>query len=154
MELLNNFLANFVEVSLEAAPWLLFGLLAAGLIKVWIPESFMKRVLGGKGAWPVIKGAFIGAPLPLCSCGVLPAAIGLRRSGASNGATLSFLVATPETGVDSIGVFLRFTRAFYDCCTCHCGRCQCHNYRHVGGYGAGKGKTNYFDRSGSELLQQ
>ena len=104
MDLLNQFLANFIEVSLEAAPWLLFGLLAAGLIKVWIPESFMKRVLGGKGSWPVIKGAFIGAPLPLCSCGVLPAAIGLRRSGASNGATLSFLVATPETGVDSIGV--------------------------------------------------
>ena len=104
MELLNKFLGNFVEVSLEAAPWLLFGLLAAGLIKVWIPESFMRRVLGGKGAWPVVKGAFIGAPLPLCSCGVLPAAIGLRRSGASDGATLSFLVATPETGVDSIGV--------------------------------------------------
>lgn len=104
MELLTKYLENFIEVSLEAAPWLLFGLLAAGLIKVWIPESFMKRVLGGKGSWPVIKGAFIGAPLPLCSCGVLPAAIGLRRSGASNGATLSFLVATPETGVDSIGV--------------------------------------------------
>lgn len=104
MQLLNSFLANFIEVSLDAAPWLLFGLLAAGLIKVWIPESFMKRVLGGKGTWPVIKGAFIGAPLPLCSCGVLPAAIGLRRSGASDGATLSFLVATPETGVDSIGV--------------------------------------------------
>lgn len=104
MELLNKFLVNFIEVSLEAAPWLLFGLLAAGLIKVWIPESFMKRVLGGKGTWPVIKGAFIGAPLPLCSCGVLPAAIGLKRSGASDGATLSFLVATPETGVDSIGV--------------------------------------------------
>ena len=104
MELLNKFLENFIEVSLEAAPWLLFGLLAAGLIKVWIPESFMKRVLGGKGVWPVIKGALIGAPLPLCSCGVLPAAVGLRRSGASDGATLSFLVATPETGVDSIGV--------------------------------------------------
>lgn len=104
MDLLSIFLANFIEVSLEAAPWLLFGLLAAGLIKVWIPESFMKRVLGGSGMWPVVKGAIIGAPLPLCSCGVLPAAIGLRRSGASDGATLSFLVATPETGVDSIGV--------------------------------------------------
>jgi len=104
MELLNRFLENFIEVSLEAAPWLLFGLLAAGLIKVWIPESFMKRVLGGSGVWPVVKGAIIGAPLPLCSCGVLPAAIGLRRSGASDGATLSFLVATPETGVDSVGV--------------------------------------------------
>ena len=104
MEIIYTFFDNFVEVSLEAAPWLLFGLLAAGLIKVWIPESFMKRVLGGSGVWPVIKGAIIGAPLPLCSCGVLPAAIGLRRSGASDGATLSFLVATPETGVDSIGV--------------------------------------------------
>lgn len=104
MELFIRFLANFLEVSLEAAPWLLFGLVAAGLIKVWIPESFMRRILGGKGTWPVVKGAFIGAPLPLCSCGVLPAAIGLRRSGASDGATLSFLVATPETGVDSIGV--------------------------------------------------
>lgn len=101
---MNQFLSNFVDVSLEAAPWLLFGLLAAGLIKVWIPESFMKRVLGGKGAWPVVKAAFVGAPLPLCSCGVLPAAIGLKRAGASDGATLSFLVATPETGVDSIGV--------------------------------------------------
>ena len=104
METLNLFIENFIEVSLEAAPWLLFGLLAAGLIKVWIPESFMKRVLGGEGAWPVVKGAIIGAPLPLCSCGVLPAAIGLRRAGASDGATLSFLVATPETGVDSMGV--------------------------------------------------
>ena len=104
MELLTEFFSNFIEVSLEAAPWLLFGLLAAGLIKVWVPESFMKRVLGGKGTWPVVKGALVGAPLPLCSCGVLPAAIGLRRSGASDGATLSFLVATPETGVDSVGV--------------------------------------------------
>lgn len=104
MEILNLFIDNFIEVSLEAAPWLLFGLIAAGLIKVWIPESFMKRVLGGKGTWPVVKGAIIGAPLPLCSCGVLPAAIGLRRAGASDGATLSFLVATPETGIDSIGV--------------------------------------------------
>jgi len=104
VDLINTFLGNLIEVILEASPWLLFGLLTAGLIKVWIPETFMKRVLGGKGVWPVIKGAFIGAPLPLCSCGVLPAAIGLKRSGASEAATLAFLVATPETGVDSIGV--------------------------------------------------
>jgi len=104
LEILNSFLENFLEISLEASPWLLFGLLAAGLIKVWVPESFMKRVLGGRGGWPVVKAALIGAPLPLCSCGVLPAAIGLKRAGASRGATLSFLIATPETGVDSIGI--------------------------------------------------
>jgi len=48
--------------------------------------------------------AFIGAPLPLCSCGVIPVATELRRSGASAPATASFLVATPETGIDSVSV--------------------------------------------------
>lgn len=89
---------------LDAAPWLLLGLVAAGLIKAWVPDTLMNRWLGGQGGGPVLRAAVVGAPLPLCSCGVLPAAIGLRRAGASRGATVSFLVATPETGVDSIAV--------------------------------------------------
>lgn len=97
-------LGNTVELFLDAAPWLLLGLAAAGLIKAWIPDALIARWLGGKGSWPVVKAAFIGAPLPLCSCGVLPAALALRRSGASKGATVSFLVATPETGVDSVAI--------------------------------------------------
>ena len=40
--------------------------------------------------------------LPLCSCGVIPTSVGLRREGASHGACTSFLIATPQTGVDSI----------------------------------------------------
>lgn len=95
---------NTLALYLEAAPWLLLGLVAAGLIKAWVPEGRMSRWLGGRGPWPVVKAALIGAPLPLCSCGVLPAALGLRRAGASRGATVSFLIATPETGVDSIAV--------------------------------------------------
>lgn len=95
---------NLLHISLEASPWLLLGFLAAGAIKLWIPEVLLQRWLGGNGVWPVTKAALIGAPLPLCSCGVLPAALGLRRSGASKSATLSFLIATPETGVDSIAL--------------------------------------------------
>jgi uncharacterized membrane protein YraQ (UPF0718 family) len=51
-----------------------------------------------------LNAALIGAPLPLCSCSVIPVAMGIRRSGASKASTASFLVATPETGVDSIGI--------------------------------------------------
>lgn len=98
------FLTNLLELSLEAAPWLLLGLLIAGLVKAWVPEGLMSRWLGGRGPWPVTKAALIGAPLPLCSCGVVPAALGLHRAGASRGSTVSFLVATPETGADSIAV--------------------------------------------------
>ncbi len=99
-----NLLSNFWQLFLEAAPWLLLGYLMAALIKVVIPANWLGKHLGGEGLWPTVKAALFGAPLPLCSCGVLPAAMGLRRAGASKGATVSFLVSTPETGVDSVAV--------------------------------------------------
>lgn len=99
-----SFLANFIALFVESAPWLLFGFALAGLIKVFVPQQLLTRQLGGGGLWTTVKAAFIGAPLPLCSCGVVPTALGLRRSGASKNATVSFLVATPETGVDSVSV--------------------------------------------------
>jgi len=91
-------------VYLDTAFWLLFGLLVAGLIKGYVSEARMSRWLGGRGAGSVVRATMVGAPLPLCSCGVLPVALGLRRSGASKGATVSFLISTPETSVDSITV--------------------------------------------------
>jgi hypothetical protein len=103
MEQLSALLINFIDLSSEASPWLLLGLLMAGLIKAWVPSQVLSKHLGdGKSA--IIKAAFIGAPLPLCSCGVIPVAAELRRSGASKSATSSFLVATPETGIDSVSV--------------------------------------------------
>lgn len=100
LELLNNIWA----VYLDMAFWLLLGLFAAGMVKTYISEQTMQRWLGGRGISSVMRAAIFGAPLPLCSCGVLPAAIGVRRSGASKEATVSFLISTPETSIDSIAV--------------------------------------------------
>jgi uncharacterized membrane protein YraQ (UPF0718 family) len=100
IELLENIWAVF----LDTAFWLLIGLLAAGFIKSYISEETMRRWVGGRGIGAVSRAALFGAPLPLCSCGVLPAAIGLHRSGASKEATVSFLISTPETSVDSVAV--------------------------------------------------
>lgn len=71
---------------------------------MFVPMAWMQKQLGGHGFKATVKAALLGAPLPLCSCGVIPAAVGLRRSGASKAATTSFLVSTPETGVDSVTV--------------------------------------------------
>ncbi|WP_369434685.1 SO_0444 family Cu/Zn efflux transporter [Psychromonas sp. MME1] len=95
---------NFIALFLESAPWLILGLILAGMLKVFVPMSWMQKQLGGHGFKSTIKAALLGAPLPLCSCGVIPAAVGLRRSGASKAATTSFLISTPETGVDSIAI--------------------------------------------------
>ncbi|MCE9591681.1 MAG: SO_0444 family Cu/Zn efflux transporter [Planctomycetes bacterium] len=97
-----QFADNLWGVTAEAAPWLALGLLIAGVLKVWVPTRWLVRWLGGHGLGPIFRAALIGTPLPLCSCGVLPAAIALRRGGASRGATVSFLIATPENGADSI----------------------------------------------------
>lgn len=96
--------SNIWTVYLDTAFWLLLGLFAAGLVKAYLPEDAMQRWLGGTGIKSISKAALFGAPLPLCSCGVLPAAIGVSRSGASREATVSFLISTPETSIDSVTV--------------------------------------------------
>jgi len=88
----------------DAAPYVLFGFLAAGLIKAVLPEESVARHLGGRSTSAVVKASLLGIPLPLCSCGVIPAAIGLRKQGAGRGASAAFLVSTPESGVDSIAI--------------------------------------------------
>ncbi|RRJ82733.1 SO_0444 family Cu/Zn efflux transporter [Aestuariirhabdus litorea] len=98
------FAENFSTLFADAALWLLLGLLFAGALKVWMPAHWLQRHLAREGGRSVVKAALLGAPLPLCSCGVVPAAMGIRRAGASRGATVSFLISTPETGVDSIAV--------------------------------------------------
>ncbi len=92
------------DMLLEASPYILFGISFGGLIKVFMPADFIVRHLGQGKFLPVIKAALFGIPLPLCSCGVLPAAASLKSQGANNGATAAFLISTPESGVDSISI--------------------------------------------------
>lgn len=93
-----------LRLALEAAPWLLLGLLLAGLLKAFLSEAWMARWVGGESLGAVVRAALVGAPLPLCSCSVLPTALGLKRQGAGKGPTVAFMIATPETGVDSVAV--------------------------------------------------
>lgn len=92
------------ELLLESAPYVVFGLLVSGLVSTVLSSAFISRHLGQGRVWPVLKAALFGVPLPLCSCGVLPAALTLKKQGANRGATTAFLISTPESGVDSIAV--------------------------------------------------
>lgn len=86
----------------KMSPYILLGFFIAGLMHAFVPQKTFARHLAGTGWRSVVKSAAIGIPLPLCSCGVLPAAISMRRNGASRAASTSFLIATPQTGIDSI----------------------------------------------------
>ena len=88
----------------DSAPYILFGLFMAGVLKVFMPEDFVANHLGGNDLVSVVKASLFGVPLPLCSCGVVPVAMGLKKQGAGNGPTTAFLISTPETGMDSIAI--------------------------------------------------
>lgn len=98
----NSYLLPFVYLLEEMAPYLLLGFLIAGVLHAFVPRAMYRRYLAANSVRSVLCAIALGVPLPLCSCGVIPTAVGMRREGASKGATTAFLIATPQTGVDSI----------------------------------------------------
>ena len=104
MNIIVNIFVESWHLLLEASVYILFGMLVGGLLKVFLNPSFVADHLGKGKFSSVIKAALFGIPIPLCSCGVLPAAASLKRQGANNGATTAFLISTPESGVDSMAI--------------------------------------------------
>ena len=99
-EVLFNFLNDVWHTVLMMAPWLAVGAVCIGVLHVVLPRRFYASVLRGRGG--VWRAVLFGVPLPLCSCAVIPVAVGMKRGGAPSSATVAFLVSTPQTGVDSI----------------------------------------------------
>jgi len=99
-----SIIAESWQVLGQMAPYLLLGLFVAGVLSVFVSPAWVERHLGGRGFGPVLKASLLGVPLPLCSCGVIPVSASIYRHGASRAATTSFLLSTPQTGVDSIAV--------------------------------------------------
>lgn len=97
-----EFINALVDLSNAMSPYILFGLLIAGILNELIPDDFIKKHLGNSNFFSVIKATLFGVPIPVCSCGVIPLATSLKKSGASKGSVLSFLISTPITGIDSI----------------------------------------------------
>jgi len=102
IEYIGQFLLALVDLTMEMAPYLLLGFLFAGILFVWFPKKKVYKYLGKPNSASVINAALIGIPLPLCSCGVIPTGISFYNSGASKGSSVSFLISTPQTGVDSV----------------------------------------------------
>ena len=99
---MKEYIYPLIDLLNEMSPYLLFGFLIAGILHEFVPRKIYADKLSGNNFRSVFWAAIFGAPLPLCSCGVIPTATSLRREGASKGATVSFLISTPQTGVDSI----------------------------------------------------
>ncbi len=102
MNVVLEFVREFITLFSEMAPFLLLGFLLAGILHVWVPNHLYVPKIAKSNFASVLWAALFGVPLPICSCGVIPTSIAIRKEGASKGASVSFLISTPATGVDSI----------------------------------------------------
>ncbi len=101
---IKNIIFEIWHVYLDVSVFMLFGFLMAALLYVFFKADRIKKYLGKGRVKPVLRAALFGIPIPLCSCGVIPVVTGLKKQGANDGAALAFMIATPESGVDSIAV--------------------------------------------------
>ncbi|WP_297086337.1 SO_0444 family Cu/Zn efflux transporter [uncultured Draconibacterium sp.] len=102
MTYIQQYLGELWYLIMEMAPWLVLGLIFAGALKVYFPQKHIDRYMGKANFKSALNGSLLGIPMPLCSCGVIPTGISFYKNGASKGASNSFLISTPQTGVDSI----------------------------------------------------
>jgi len=102
MSIITGILWEIIHLFLDMAPYLMLGMLLAGILHIAIRKEFIARHIGTSSLGAVIKSSLFGVPLPLCSCGVVPTAVFLSKAGASRPAVVSFLISTPQTGIDSI----------------------------------------------------
>ncbi|MFO7752574.1 MAG: permease [Desulfobacteraceae bacterium] len=104
MNVLYELAGEVLDIYLDVSVYMLFGFFVAGILYVFFKADSVKKYLGTGTVRPVIYSSLFGIPLPLCSCGVVPVAAGLKKQGANDGAALAFMISTPESGVDSIAV--------------------------------------------------
>lgn len=102
MEIIRRYGMELVGLVNEMSPYLMLGFFFAGMLRVVFPRQMITRYMGNSNLKSAVNASLLGVPMPLCSCGVLPTGIGFYKNGASRGSTVSFLISTPQTGVDSI----------------------------------------------------
>lgn len=104
MRIIYEIMIESWNMYLNTAIYMLLGFFVAGILYIFFKAEKIKKYLGTGKTRPVILSALLGIPIPLCSCGVVPVAAGLKKQGANSGAALSFMIATPESGIDSISI--------------------------------------------------
>lgn len=102
MNFFQNFVFNTWKLTSDMALWLWAGFIIAAVLHVFVGVKRIQKYMGGESSGSIFRSALVGIPLPICSCGVLPVAAALRKSGAGKSPVMTFLITTPVTGVDSI----------------------------------------------------
>lgn len=95
MDRLSTFTTIFLGIFIEAAPYLLLGTFASGLVEVFVNQDDITRYLPRDPVRGALVGAMMGVFFPVCECGVVPLTRRLFKKGLPVSAGIAFLLAAP-----------------------------------------------------------
>jgi uncharacterized membrane protein YraQ (UPF0718 family) len=90
-----QFVTTVWQIASESAIWVIISLVVGGLVHEFLPSSRFRDLLNRRGHSAMAGAIVFGACLPICSCGVIPLAVSLFKSGIRLGPVMAFAAATP-----------------------------------------------------------
>jgi uncharacterized membrane protein YraQ (UPF0718 family) len=91
--------STFLDASIEIIPFFLLAVLLGAWIEEFVSEKTVARFLTGTSPGTMALASTVGALLPLCTCGMVPLAVSLRRRGSDLKHTFAFLTAGAAVSV-------------------------------------------------------
>jgi uncharacterized membrane protein YraQ (UPF0718 family) len=92
---LSTFSTVFLGIFIEAAPFLLLGTIASGLVEVFVSPVLLRRLIPSGALGGALVGAALGFLFPVCECGTVPLTRRLFRKGLPVSVGVAFLLAAP-----------------------------------------------------------
>jgi uncharacterized membrane protein YraQ (UPF0718 family) len=89
----------FSDAALEILPLFFLALVLAAVLEEFVSNRTIERFLTGRHPATMLVASTTGALLPLCTCGMVPLAVSLRRRGSDLKHTFAFLTAGAAVSV-------------------------------------------------------
>ncbi|MFN3705423.1 MAG: permease [Thermoflexales bacterium] len=94
-DIVQSFATTFLGIFIEAAPFLLLGSVASGLLAEFVTAEEIARLFPRNRLAGSLSGALLGMVFPVCECGVVPVTRRLYQKGLPISAGVAFLLAAP-----------------------------------------------------------
>jgi uncharacterized membrane protein YraQ (UPF0718 family) len=82
--------------------WLMFAYLLEALLIIYVPAEAIGAMVGGEGFFPILVGAFVGAPAYLNGYAAPALVAGLMEQGMSSGSAMAFIVAGSVSSIPAM----------------------------------------------------
>jgi uncharacterized membrane protein YraQ (UPF0718 family) len=99
LEKVTNFILIFTSILYEAMPFIVLGVVIAGILEELVPQRVVARFIPRSRFLAILIGGLLGLLFPMCECGIIPVMRRLLRKGVPLSCCTAYLLAGPIINV-------------------------------------------------------